>query len=146
MNYREKLAYLAGIIDGEGTISIWSNQDSKKRGKFNLRIYFSSTDKCIIDWVCENFGGYQYANNAPSRKPNWKQAYIWVLDRPRTDWFLKEIHDFLIIKKERCAIAIKFRETFINFDGKQRKVDDETYQKRVNFVNQMKLLNSRGNP
>ena len=142
LNRREKLIYLAGIIDGEGSIIIWSNVGpNKTRGKYNLKVYVSSTDKILIDWIQENFGGHTYTNNAPSRKQHWKTSYLWVIDRPKTLEFLKEIHPFLIIKKERCEIAIKFRETFEN---RKRPVPQDIIDMRIFYVKQMHDLNSRG--
>lgn len=144
MNHREKLAYLAGIIDGEGSIILWKAKgDPKLRGQFNLRINISSTDKILIDWIYENFGGRCYECNAPSRKanPHWKKQYIWTVPRPNILQFLKKIHPFLIIKKERCEVAIKFRETFAK---RERNLSKETFDLRLNLYEQMKHLNTRG--
>lgn len=143
MNLREKLAYLAGIIDGEGSLLLWMNKSSKDRGQFNLRVNVTSTDKCLVDWIFENFGGSIYECNSPSRQcqPNWKKQYVWQVNRPEMLQFLNDIYPFLIIKKDRCRIAIKFRETFEN--GK-RNVSQETFNIRLNCFNQMKHLNSRG--
>lgn len=144
MNHGEKLAYLAGIIDGEGSIMLWKSEiDPKRRGQFNLRINVTSTDKCLTDWLYENFGGHTYECNAPSRKakPNWKKQYIWSVDRPSILKFLKDIYPFLLIKKERCEIAIKFRETF---EKRERHLTEETFNIRLYLFNQMKHLNTRG--
>ena len=51
---------------------------------------------------------------AASRKPKWKTAWNWVLNRPNTLNFLNQIYPFLIVKKEKCKIAIEFRKTFEN--------------------------------
>lgn len=144
MNPREKLAYLAGIVDGEGSIILWkSDIDPKKRGQFNLRINVSTTDKCLMDWLYENFAGTIYEVNAPSRraKPHWKKQYIWNVSRPTILQFLKDIHPFLVIKKERCEVAIKFRETFAK---RERFLTKETFDLRLSLYEQMKHLNTRG--
>lgn len=144
MNPREKLAYLAGIIDGEGSIMLWkSDIDPKRRGQFNLRINVTSTDKCLIDWIFENFGGHRYECNSPSRQcqPKWKKQYIWTVPRPNILQFLIDIYPFLVIKKERCEIAIKFRKTF---EKRERNLSKETFDIRFNLYQQMKHLNTRG--
>lgn len=144
MNHGEKIAYLAGIIDGEGSIMLWMNKgDPKIRGQFNLRINVSSTTKCLIDWLTDNFGGNSYELNAPSRKahPHWKQQYIWEVKKPDLLPFMKQIHPYLLIKKSHCEIAIKFRETFAK---RERRISQETYDKRLNLYEQMKHLNLRG--
>jgi hypothetical protein len=143
MNHREKLAYLAGIIDGEGSLLLWMNKSSNQRGQFNLRVNVTSTDKCLVDWIFQNFGGSIYECNSPSRKsqPNWKKQYVWQINRPEMLQFLKEIHPFLIIKKERCEIAIRFRETFAK---RQRRVSKDSFDLRLSLYEQMKHLNTRG--
>jgi len=144
MSQGEKLAYLAGIIDGEGSIMLWKAKgDPSLRGQFNLRINVTSTDKCLTDWLYENFGGHLYECNAPSRKanPHWKKQYIWTVDRPSILQFLKDIYPFLIIKKTRCEVAIKFRETFAK---RERNLSNETFDLRFNLYEQMKHLNTRG--
>lgn len=144
MNHREKIAYLAGIIDGEGSIMLWKSKASPSlRGQFNLRVNITSTDKILIEWLYENFGGHCYECNAPSRKanPHWKKQFIWTVARPKLLDFLKEIHPFLVIKKDRCEVAIKFRETFV---GKGRYLTEEKFNLRLNLFEQMKHLNTRG--
>lgn len=144
MNHREKLAYLAGIIDGEGSIMLWKSEiDPKRRGQFNLRVNVSSTDKCLIEWLYNNFGGRFNEMNSPSRVKNthWKKQYIWEVNRPDMLRFLKDIHEFLIIKKERCKIAIEFRETF---SKRERYLTEETFNIRLKLYEKIKHLNSRG--
>ena len=143
MNHREKLAYLAGIVDGEGSLLLWMNKSSTDRGQFNLRVNVTSTDKCLVDWIFQNFGGSIYECNSPSRKskPNWKKQYLWQINRPEMLQFLKDIYPFLIIKKERCEIAIKFRETY---NKRERNLTKETFGIRFALFNQMKHLNHRG--
>lgn len=143
MTQREKIAYLAGIIDGEGSIMLWMNKKTKIRGQFNMRVNVSSTDKCLIDWLINNFGGCSYAQNSPSRKanPHWKKQYTWEIKKPDLLQFLNMIYPFLVIKKSRCELAIKFRETFVK---RERELSDKTLATRIDLFNQMKHLNLRG--
>ena len=59
MNENEKLAYLAGIIDGEGTIVIAKGKIRKGRinHPYSLRLVVMNTDIRLIEWLKENFGG-----------------------------------------------------------------------------------------
>lgn len=51
------------------------------------------------------------------------------------------VYPFLIIKKERCEIAIKFRKTF---EKRERNLSKETFELRLILFNQMRHLNHRG--
>jgi hypothetical protein len=138
------LSYAAGIIDGEGSIKIWvSKIDPKRRGQFNLRVNLTSTDKCLVDWFLEKFGGNSYTMDSPSRIKfsNRKIGYVWECSRPKILEFLEGIYPYLIIKKQHCKIAIEFRKTF---QRRQRYLSEEMKQLRLKIYDQISHLNSRG--
>ena len=58
-NRREKLIYLAGIIDGEGSIGIEHLSPCKNRKKsyYVCRLCVINTDEKLIIWIKDNFGG-----------------------------------------------------------------------------------------
>lgn len=140
MTHGEKLAYLAGIIDGEGSIMIYWNHTTDR---FTLMIKVSNTSKPMVDWLFENFGGASYAINPPSKliHKQWKQQYVWEVRKPETLPFLEELHPYLVVKKEQCEIAIKFRKTF---GHKKCPLPKEIYDIRIKLYEQMKHLNYRG--
>ena len=144
MSQSEKIAYFAGIVDGEGSIMLWMDTRSKRINRsYNLRLNVSSTDKCLTDWIHSNFGGKVYELNSPSRKanPQWKKQHLWEASRPDLLNILQSIHPYLVIKKTHCEIAIEFRKTF---SKKERYLSDETIKKRHSIFEKMKHLNSRG--
>ena len=54
-----QLAYLAGIIDGEGSIYIGNFSCNKKTKVpyYQTNIQVTNTDKTLIDWLFDIFGG-----------------------------------------------------------------------------------------
>jgi hypothetical protein len=144
MTHNEILAYAAGIIDGEGSIKIWeSKMNPKLRGQFNLRVNVTSTDKCLIDWLAQKFGGSSSEMRSPSRTKFVKRklGYIWECSRPNILTFLEGIYPYLVIKKDRCKIAIEFRKTFAK---RERNLSIETREIRSKICMQMSHFNSRG--
>jgi len=119
----EDLAYLAGIIDGEGTIGIYYH---KGRNSYRVKIYVVNTYKPLIDWLGSVFGGFVYQRTHKT----WKTKYEWHLGEDAMD-LLKSLIPYLKIKKEQALTAIEFREKF-----KQKELRQEFYLK-------MKQLNSR---
>ncbi len=104
-----ELSYLAGIIDGEGTILIVKqSQSTKKNPSFCLALSFCSTDKCLCDWVRDRFGG----SIVHSRQKNdkWKDAYRWQIRSNNALKILLDILPFLIIKKIQADYAICFQK------------------------------------
>lgn len=65
------LAYLAGILDGEGCFSIGKSS----KGYYNLRVDVVNTDRRLIEWLHVNFGGYTGDRN--TEKVEWKNKQTW---------------------------------------------------------------------
>jgi len=137
------VAYAAGIIDGEGSIMIWMNKRKHIRGQFNIRVNFTSVDKCLVDWFLEHFGGSFYTMNSPSRIKHIQRkiGYCWYCSQKKIIEFLESIYPYLVIKKERCKLAIEFKKTF---QRKEQPLSKETYSIRLSFYETFKLINHRG--
>lgn len=58
MNRRDKIAYLSGVIDGEGTITIMKNQQYQRNTiQFRVCLTVGNTNKELIEWIQSEFGG-----------------------------------------------------------------------------------------
>ena len=132
---KTELAYLAGIIDGDGFISIRPVNNTRK---IAIHIGVVSTDLPLLEWIVERFGGYVYHRPAPKKKPHWKTKYEWRLQHQHIVPVLKSIMPYLIIKKEHARLAIKFRETYRCI---YRPLPDSIYQKRLAIAGEISDLN-----
>jgi hypothetical protein len=140
MNHNEKLAYVAGIIDGEGCFGMHYYK-KLNRHYLTVDIYNSCTE--LLKWLSENFPGNYREIKAPSKKihTNWKPQFIWRSNEHQTLQFLRDILPFLIVKKKQCELAIKFRETFLK---RECPVSPKTKETRRLIYEEMKALNQRG--
>lgn len=68
-------AYFAGIVDGEGTISIIKS--TKSVGGLSPKLSVKNTDKKLIGWLMNNIGG-KFSSHQP-QNPKWKRACEWRL-------------------------------------------------------------------
>jgi hypothetical protein len=119
----EDLAYLAGIIDGEGTIGLYWH---KARDSYRVKIYVVNTCKNLIDWLGSVFGGYVY-----ERKHNqWKTRYEWHLGEDSMD-LLESLIPYLKVKKGQANVILEFRKKF------------KDKEKRPEYYLRMKELNKR---
>lgn len=140
MSYREKLAYLAAIIDTSSSFFIQRGKDSPPFGfKFILRIDVSSIKKDVILWIFENFGGRFSEVKCPSKKRIMKE-YVWTMSRNSCFNILEELKEFVISKKEHCDIAIKYRKTFL---GSGNYISQEVFNIRCELYEQMRNINSK---
>ena len=95
--------YLAGFLDGEGSIIIKPPR---------VRLYISNTNKEVLEKIREFVGcGSVYGINLKNKKENWNKPYGWTIcfhkDVLR---ILKNLRGKLIIKKELCEKAIAYIE------------------------------------
>jgi hypothetical protein len=117
------LAYTAGIVDGEGCISINRNKGSKKH-KYTFRLYVIVTN--TNPWLCQflkmQFGGSIYEVRA-NRDRRHALCYNWTLATEAASKFLELILPYLTIKKPQAELAIKYQHSKININP----LTDEQY-------------------
>ena len=102
MTQKEKYAYIAGIIDGEGCINIHSQNGGHN---WTLRVCVDMQSKKIIDTLVGIFGGhYSLVNKVTARFA----IYYWYLCGSKAYKMLKKIKPYLTEKKAQADMAIKF--------------------------------------
>lgn len=119
-----KLAYIAGIFDGEGSIgvSIARPKGARKTNSYRVRMRVSMCDDRAIILLQELFGG-KIKTHQPSN-PKHKLQYDWMLRSWDARQALKELLPFLVIKKERAEVAIMLieRVSASNVKFSQKKI------------------------
>jgi len=95
--------YLAGFIDGEGSIIIKPPR---------VRIYISNTDKLILEEIQKFLNcGKVYEVIRKNKNEKWKRQYGWTICfHKEVLRILINLRDKLIIKKELCERAISYIE------------------------------------
>ena len=102
-------AYLAGIIDGEGTIRI--ARTNPKHSNWNIKysgaISIGMIDKKVIQLFVKLFGAKMRIECVPNRKP----IYRWGTSGNNVvPEILKTILPYLIVKRKQAELVIKFCE------------------------------------
>jgi hypothetical protein len=140
---KNKLAYLAGIIDGEGNISIVKGNIKRPNFYFSGYVQVANTNKILINWLVENFKGKTCWESKPS--PNSKLKGYWVLKD--CSILLNSLLPFLILKKEQAKLVIEFRKTVKPLRGKRghfHKSSPELIKVREDLWAKCRVLNKRG--
>lgn len=91
-------AYLAGIIDGEGTID-------KQSGRGFWRVSVGNTNKDLIDWL---HGIVPYSKVTKNKlRFHWKQSWRWaLLSNIKVFRLLQVVSEFLIVKRLKAMEAL----------------------------------------
>lgn len=89
-----KIAWVAGLFEGEGSFGIYGEKKSKK-------IEITSTDLDVLEKVKEEFGGNIHQEK--SRNPKWKIAYKWYLGVKDSVDFILRIYPYLGKRRQERA-------------------------------------------
>ena len=92
-----KYAYLAGMLDGEGTINLYSHREAFE--KMRPHLFVTNNSKEVIDWLKENFGGILQKHGNGFRWGLWSVKDVLKI--------LEKVSPYLIIKRSN---AIKVKE------------------------------------
>lgn len=90
------LAYLAGIIDGEGCIGF-----TRIRGQLVPRVTVTNTDRTLIEDLKHHFGGH--ISYRKPYKPGWKPSMHWILQNSKSVQLLDKVYKYLRIKKNQAT-------------------------------------------
>ena len=140
-------AYLAGIIDGEGciTISRWRKHRNYRTPRYELRIIVVMTHKPTIDFISDNmpYGSscFLHKPSVNGRKPSWK----WVATNTFAAEILGHLLPYFITKRQQALLAIEFIQE--RGDGRRlgsNPCPPDMVAKRERFYAQMSKLNKKG--
>ncbi len=103
-------AYIAGIIDGEGSIGIYKHRRPKstKGYTYENSLIVVNTNTILMNYLKEKLGGSIRERKKP--KLNWKLSYSWQVYCNSCYSILKQILPYLQIKKKRTELSIEFYE------------------------------------
>lgn len=129
----EDLAYIAGLVDGEGCIGFTQVGQYKT---WAVRVTITNTNLSILEWVQSIFGGRIQSFHG---KKEWKVGYHLDIRWDSAVAFLEAIEPWLRIKKEQAWVA--FGWDIVRHRGHTRSPKDGCIEL---LVAQMKWLNKKG--
>lgn len=160
----DKIAYFAGILDGEGTISMDDKRigKSKSRGirksfrpyKGKIRIYrarvvfgchlsICNTDPRIMNWLVQNFGG---AISVSKRMhAHWAIKLTWFASCKSICEILEACLPYLILKKDQAILMIEARKN-IDANIKREEYPDEIYNRHLEICHLIRSYNKKNLP
>lgn len=114
---RKAWPYVAALVDGEGTISsgVHTLPDGKVRS-VRLHIHVNNSDRRIIKWLMNNFGGAFYQDSVVDgySTPD-STRYKWYIGAQAIQKeFLNGIYPFLVLKKKQADAALQFFDANMN--------------------------------
>jgi len=103
--------YIAGFLDGEGSIGIHRDRQRNKYGgfRYKLVVTLTNTNRKVLELIQNKIGGkiYELSSN---RKTTQKPRYVLQLRRKEAEETLKKLLPFLIVKKQQALLALEYRK------------------------------------
>ena len=130
------LAYMAGLIDGEGTIFIYIDN----RGREHRILNIGNTNRELLEWVESVFGGRVCRGSIP-KKDNWAQGYLWQCGPLVADNILRACFKYLKIKQKQAAILIAYN--LLRGKYGNHGIPPEMVEWRTGLMKEIRVLNGR---
>ena len=140
-------AYLAGIIDGEGSIGI---QVSSRRSPTESPRYFaylmvSQSDKEFLERLQKKWGvgGVYGHQNASPRNSLSRTSYKWGMQSKQAAFVLEAVLPYLVMKKPQAGGALEPERSQRSVGGTRLSTSDLEYRawvkQRISDLNQRRL-------
>jgi len=140
------MPYIAGIIDGEGTLRI---NEVRVKAHWNMSYHplmsCGMTVREVPELLCKILGGSVREERVANRK--WKPIWRWTLTgRIQIYAALKIIQPFLIVKKQQAQVLTSFCEGWVSPKRVYHMwvVDPKQLQWREEMYLKMRELNAVG--
>jgi hypothetical protein len=123
-------AYIAGLIDGEGSISLTRRHKNENR---QLEVSISNNDLKLLHYVLGVIGAGRITNKKTYSKNHSPCATYLVSNRQALD-LLQQIHPYLLTyKAQRTSLVLK---DYLRLTPRNGKYNEEIKNERNLFVTQ----------
>ena len=112
----EDIAYLAGIVDGEGCISVMRlSRGNRSSATFMARISVAMTSEKIVRWIkaTTEVGTVHVKCHQPGRKKQW----LWLVNSRNAVGLLRTLLPFLKLKKPQARNAVALQRVLRRSSG-----------------------------
>ena len=119
-------AYLAGFIDGEGTIIIRRNRRS-----YTISVSVVNTYEPVLNWIVDTFGSTKCRVKRYQRPDRHVPIYVWNACAFHAYHILELTSPYLRVKHEQARLALDFQKAMTGrFRNRWSPVTDEELQWR----------------
>jgi len=124
------IAYIAGLVDGEGSILIAKSYQTKYGNCYRVSTTIANNNLAVLEWVNDKFGGCIYKSN---------NCYMWQLNGKKCHKLLILLTPYLKIKSEQAELALQYIST-IKHTGSKR-LSKVIIKQREKLRKEMQKLN-----
>ena len=135
----EELAYLAGFVDGEGSLQIQRRIHRNEFGVwtgYSIYVDIGQTRRDILEYIQQKAGGGSIHHKPTTG--NRKEAWLLKISGHQAQAFVSQLRPYLRVKAEIADVFLAFK-----MNGRKPHTDEQKRMKDVLFT-RAKELNHRG--
>lgn len=139
-----QIGYLAGIVDGEGTISIHKCRPTGRGGQFRYQptMSIAGTDSRLTEYLGATLDATQNSHIRRRERPEHKPQFVTGWYGYRCYPIIKLVEPHLLIKREQAQIVMRYIESRAQMPGYNHPYTDEQHE----LYERIRQLNLRGLP
>lgn len=126
------IAYVAGLMDGEGCIRIKKAKAYKCQGRvtpgYHASVQIKMVDQDAIEFACSVLGGWHYLEKSALK--SGRPLFTWQVSDQKAEDALRIVLPYLRVKRKQAAKVIELRE--LQRDGTKHRTKVVGYR---NFPN-----------
>jgi hypothetical protein len=128
-------AYLAGIVDGEGTVTLMKHHKNETPTPY---VSVANNNLGLLQWIKNRTGGTICTKK--KRLPHHNDSYAWSARQDRAIRLLNDIKSYLIIKKPQADLITEQYKSVTHRSG---KYTPEMLNEKMKLVAKIRKLNQR---
>jgi len=134
------LAYAAGLVDGEGCISLRRQRQlaGQSGNGYGLQVTIVNTKVSMICWLKQHFG----ALYGVRRCVRYRSMYEWYVCGKQAAQFVEAILPYLVVKREQAQVVIDFMEIG-GYYKRGQPFPPDVVAKREALKQRLHVLNAR---
>lgn len=123
-------AYLAGLIDGEGTITLAHKSKNQYR---QLIITISNGDRALLEWALERVGAGKITMQRPYKNnKRWKIAHVYAISNRQALDVISQVSPYLKTYKQKRAKFVL--ENYLRVTPRNGKYSQKLLAQKENFT------------
>ena len=145
---KQLLAWAAGFIDGEGTISFNKQTGKYRHASYAIKLSAVNTYKPSLKRLQSLFGGSICAMHTGKELygTKWKPSFCWALGAKASETALCLLKPFIFIKRKQLHLALQAR-TIVRCRALNRRgcrLTQQDIKKSESYLIKFRCLNKKG--